>query len=55
VAVPALALLLTRLARSVDASAPHTPAREPEISTNRPSGPPLTTGVVPVPVGAPQH
>jgi sulfoxide reductase heme-binding subunit YedZ len=55
VAVPALALLLTRLARSVDSSAPHTPAREPEILTNRPSGPPLTTGVVPVPVGAPQH
>jgi sulfoxide reductase heme-binding subunit YedZ len=55
VAIPALALLVTRLARSADASIPRRPGREPQTSTNRPSGPPLTTGVVPVPVGPPQH
>jgi methionine sulfoxide reductase heme-binding subunit len=55
VAVPALGLLVTRLARSADISAPRPGAREPQVSTMRPSGPPLTTGVVPAPVGPPQH
>jgi sulfoxide reductase heme-binding subunit YedZ len=57
VAIPALALLLTRLARSSAAGAGDAspaPAR-PQISTNRPSGPTLTTGVVPIPASPPQH
>jgi methionine sulfoxide reductase heme-binding subunit len=52
VAVPALALLVTRLARSA-AGAP--PAVPPQTSKNRPSGPTLTTGVVPITASDPQH
>jgi sulfoxide reductase heme-binding subunit YedZ len=56
VAIPALGLLATRLARSV----PRAPAGSPvpagaQISKNRPSGPTLTTGVVPIPASPPQH
>jgi methionine sulfoxide reductase heme-binding subunit len=52
VAIPALGLLVTRLARSADA--PRTPGAagpvaEPQISKIRSSGPTLTTGVVPLP------
>src|SRR5581483_4984001 len=49
VAIPALALLATRLARS-GAGAP-----APQSSKNRPSGPTLTTGVVPIAASEPQH
>jgi sulfoxide reductase heme-binding subunit YedZ len=52
VAIPALALLLTRLARS-GAGAPAVP--RPHTSKNRPSGPTLTTGVVPIVTSEPQH
>ncbi len=52
VAIPALALLATRLGRSAGSS-PAAPA--PQISKNRPSGPTLTTGVVPIPASRPQH
>jgi methionine sulfoxide reductase heme-binding subunit len=52
VAIPALGLLVTRLARSAGRSAP---APDPQISNNRPSGPTLTTGVVPITVSRPQH
>jgi methionine sulfoxide reductase heme-binding subunit len=57
VAIPALALLLTRLARSAAAGAGDAspaPAR-PQTSRSRPSGPTLTTGVVPIPASPPQH
>lgn len=54
VAVPALALLATRLARSAN-SEPARPAGRPQTSTNRPSGPTLTTGVVPITASEPQH
>jgi methionine sulfoxide reductase heme-binding subunit len=48
VAIPALGLLFTRLARSAGAgAAPPAPSR-PGTSMSRPSGPSLTTGVVPV-------
>ena len=47
VAIPALALLATRLARSGDAPKVP-PAPQPQMSTSRPSGPALTTGVVPI-------
>lgn len=49
VAIPALALLATRLARG-GSSAP-----APQSSKNRPSGPTLTTGVVPITASEPQH
>lgn len=60
VVIPALALLFTRLARSTaTAGAPGAPAPAPapapQISKNRPSGPTLTTGVVPIPASPPQH
>jgi sulfoxide reductase heme-binding subunit YedZ len=57
VAIPALGLLVTRLARSGSASTSGTraPASEPQISKNRPSGPTLTTGVVPITASPPQH
>ena len=55
VAVPALALLATRLARSGGGAAAGPPARQPQISKNRPSGPTLTTGVVPIAASRPQH
>jgi sulfoxide reductase heme-binding subunit YedZ len=55
VAIPALVLLATRLARS-DAGAPvRPPAPEPQTSKNRPSGPRLKTGVVPIAASPPQH
>ena len=55
VAIPALALLATRLARS-DGGAPVGPrAPQPQMSKNRPSGPRLTTGVVPTVASRPQH
>jgi sulfoxide reductase heme-binding subunit YedZ len=48
VAIPALGLLFTRLARSAGAgAAPPAPSR-PQTSMTRPSGPVLTTGVVPI-------
>jgi sulfoxide reductase heme-binding subunit YedZ len=53
VALPALGLLLTRLARSGSRSG--APAPNPQISKNRPSGPTLTTGVVPISASPPQH
>ncbi|MGN6871359.1 MAG: hypothetical protein ACTHMY_23425 [Solirubrobacteraceae bacterium] len=53
VVVPALALLATRLARSGSASTVPVPA--PQTSKNRPSGPTLTTGVVPITASEPQH
>jgi len=57
VAIPALALLVTRLARSGSgAGMPAGPgAPQPQMSKNRPSGPKLTTGVVPIPASPPQH
>ena len=57
VAIPALGLLATRLARSGSATGPaaRTPAAAPESSYSRPSGPALTTGVVPVTASRPQH
>jgi methionine sulfoxide reductase heme-binding subunit len=55
VAIPALALLVVRLARSAGAApAPAAPATA-QTSKNRPSGPALTTGVVPIPASRPQH
>lgn len=63
VAIPALGLLVTRLARSGRGPgttprrpAPGAPAPEAaQISKNRPSGPTLTTGVVPISASSPQH
>ena len=55
VAIPALALLATRVARSGGGAVAGPPAPEPQISKNRPSGPTLTTGVVPTVVSRPQH
>jgi sulfoxide reductase heme-binding subunit YedZ len=58
VAIPALALLATRLARS-GGSAPAggraRPAPGPQTSMSRPAGPTLTTGVVPITASPPQH
>jgi sulfoxide reductase heme-binding subunit YedZ len=51
VTIPALALLATRMARSGGASA----APAPQMSKKRPSGPTLTTGVVPITASNPQH
>jgi methionine sulfoxide reductase heme-binding subunit len=54
VAIPALALLAARLAPSGEA--PEVPpAPQPQMSKNRPSGPTLTTGVVPIVASRPQH
>ena len=50
VVIPALALLATRLART---SSPAPPP--PQSSKKRPSGPTLTTGVVPIAASEPQH
>jgi len=56
VAIPALALLVVRLARSAGVAPADPPApAAAQISKNRPSGPPLTTGVVPIPASRPQH
>jgi sulfoxide reductase heme-binding subunit YedZ len=54
VAIPALALLATRLSRSGGAPT-MPPAPEPQMSKNRPPGPRLTTGVVPIVASPPQH
>jgi methionine sulfoxide reductase heme-binding subunit len=54
VAVPALALLATRLTRG-NAGSPARPAVQPQTSKNRPSGPTLRTGVVPIAASEPQH
>jgi len=53
VAIPALALLATRLGRAGAPAGP--PAPQPHTSKNRPSGPTLTTGVVPIVASRPQH
>jgi methionine sulfoxide reductase heme-binding subunit len=53
VAIPALALLATRLARSSSSGGSSAPA--PHSSKKRPSGPTLTTGVVPIAASEPQH
>ena len=52
VAMPALGLLSTRLARS---GGPAPPTAPPQTSKKRPSGPTLTTGVVPIAASEPQH
>jgi sulfoxide reductase heme-binding subunit YedZ len=52
VAIPALALVVTRLLRG-GAGLP--PVAPPQSSKNRPSGPTLTTGVVPIAASEPQH
>jgi sulfoxide reductase heme-binding subunit YedZ len=54
VAIPALALLAVRLTRSGPGIPGGSPP-EPQISKNRPSGPTLTTGVVPIAASPPQH
>jgi len=57
VTIPALALLATRLARSgagSPAAQPPVPS-QPQMSNTRPSGPTLTTGVVPIVASRPQH
>ncbi len=58
VAIPALVLLATRLMRSgsgAPTGGPARPAAQPQMSMNRPSGPTLTTGVVPITASSPQH
>jgi methionine sulfoxide reductase heme-binding subunit len=55
VTIPALALLATRLARSGGGAMAGPPVSEPQMSKNRPSGPTLTTGVVPTVASRPQH
>ena len=55
VAIPALALLATRLAGSGGGAVAGPPAPEPQMSKNRPSGPTLNTGVVPTVASRPQH
>ena len=59
VVIPALALLFTRLTRSASGASTPGGARpgpgRPQISMNRPSGPTLTTGVVPIAASPPQH
>jgi methionine sulfoxide reductase heme-binding subunit len=55
VAIPALALLVVRLARSAGAAAAPAAPATAQTSKNRPSGPALTTGVVPIPASRPQH
>lgn len=57
VAIPALALLATRLARNGTATpaAPSPAAPQPQMSKSRPAGPTLTTGVVPIAASRPQH
>ncbi len=52
VAIPAMVLLATRLARSSAGRPPLAPAQS---SKNRPSGPTLKTGVVPIAASEPQH
>jgi sulfoxide reductase heme-binding subunit YedZ len=52
VAIPALALLATRLVKSGSGAPPVAPRQS---SNSRPSGPTLTTGVVPIAASEPQH
>ena len=52
VTIPAVALLATRLART---GAGKPPLPQPQSSKNRPSGPTLKTGVVPIAASEPQH
>jgi methionine sulfoxide reductase heme-binding subunit len=54
VAIPALALLATRLVRS-GAGAGAGGIAQPQIVNNRPSGPTLTTGVVPITASPPRQ
>ena len=54
VAIPALGLLITRLARS-GTGTPAPASAAAQMSKNRPSGPTLTTGVVPISASSPQH
>jgi sulfoxide reductase heme-binding subunit YedZ len=54
VVIPALALLATRLART-GSSTPAGSPTQAQSSKNRPSGPTLTTGVVPIAASEPQH
>jgi methionine sulfoxide reductase heme-binding subunit len=57
VAIPAVGLLVTRVmgigSRTGAPAGPGT--AQPQISKNRPSGPRLTTGVVPISASPPQH
>jgi methionine sulfoxide reductase heme-binding subunit len=53
VAIPALGLLATRLGQSGRGET--RPAPRPQMSKKRPSGPTLTTGVVPIAASPPQH
>jgi methionine sulfoxide reductase heme-binding subunit len=55
VAIPALALLATRLAGSGGGAPARRPAPRSQTSSNHPSGPTLTTGVVPTIASRPQH
>jgi methionine sulfoxide reductase heme-binding subunit len=55
VAIPALALLATRLAQTDAGATAGPPAPQPQTSNTRPSGPTLTTGVVPIAASRPQH
>jgi sulfoxide reductase heme-binding subunit YedZ len=55
VAIPALALLAMRLAGSGGGAQAGPRAPQPQMSKNRPSGPTLTTGVVPIAASRPQH
>jgi hypothetical protein len=58
VVIPAVFLLLTRLARGGGApktAASASPVDAAQISNSRPSGPTLTTGVVPIAASPPQH
>ena len=58
VAIPALGLLATRLARSGRGAGTPSPSpvpAAPQMSKNRPSGPKLTTGVVPIAASPPQY
>jgi sulfoxide reductase heme-binding subunit YedZ len=54
VAIPALALLATRLARTGGPATAGSPTGR-QSSKNRASGPTLTTGVVPIAASEPQH
>lgn len=54
VAIPALALLVTRFARSGGGAGAPVPATSPQMSKTRPSGSTLTTGVVPVTASRPE-
>ena len=55
VAIPALGLLATRLTWSGGTGAASPVPAPSQMSKNRPSGPTLTTGVVPIAASPPQH